>query len=134
LADLICIGPAEVAKIWPHVVGLLRRAIAATELSDFGEFETDVIAGRQLLWIAWDGLAIEAAATTHLSRINGRTVCTITACAGRVMDQWLPLLSKIEDYAKAEGAGRMRIYGRKGWVRVLDGYKAEFTIMEKGLT
>ena len=126
--QLICVDPARVGEFWPHARDLIRAAIERTKLSEFADIETDVLSGDQLLWLAWSD-RIEAAATTHLSR----DVCTLTACSGYDRDRWLPLFEKIEIYAKAEGAITMRIYGRKGWLRVLNGYRVEHVILEKSL-
>ena len=49
------------------------------------------------------------------------------------MRRWLPLLEGIENYAKAEGCRNVRIFGRKGWHRVLDGYRQTYAILDKGL-
>jgi len=57
----------------------------------------------------------------------------LVACSGQHRERWLPLFSKIEDYAKAEGCRCMRLVGRPGWERVLDGYRREFVILEKAL-
>ena len=35
--------------------------------------------------------------------------------------------------ARREGCARVRIYGRKGWLRVLDGYAQKYVIMDKEL-
>lgn len=107
---------------------MIRAAIERTGLSEFEDIEKQVLAGEQLLWLAWSD-RIEAAATTHLSR----DICTLTACSGHQRERWLPLFEAIEQYAKNEGAKAMRIYGRKGWERVLDGYRTEYVILEKGL-
>jgi hypothetical protein len=125
---LICVDPARIAEFWPHARDLIKAAIERTGLSDFGDIEADVIEGEQLLWLAFSD-HIEAAATTHLSR----GVCTLTACSGHERERWLPLFAKIEDYARNEGAKTMRIFGRRGWERVLDGYRVEYVILEKGL-
>jgi hypothetical protein len=128
LVELICVDPKRIAEFWPHARALIKTAIEKTDLSDFDDIERDVLSGDQLLWLAWSG-SIEAAATTHLSR----GVCTLTACAGHHRERWLPLFEKIEDYAKAEGCKSMRLYGRRGWERVLNGYRAEYVILEKAL-
>lgn len=125
---LICVDPERVHEFWPHAGPLIRAAIERTKLSSFDDIEHEVLSGRQLLWLAWSD-HIEAAATTHLSR----GVCTLTACSGHERERWLPLFAEIENYARNEGAKTMRIYGRKGWERVLDGYRAEYVILEKGL-
>jgi hypothetical protein len=107
---------------------MIRAAIERTGLSGFEDIERQVLAGEQLLWLAWSD-RIEAAATTHLSR----DVCTLVACSGHERERWLPLFERIEQYARDEGAKTMRIYGRKGWQRVLDGYHVEHVILEKDL-
>ena len=123
--DLICVNPAEVDQVWPYAGPMIRAAIDRTGLSEFEDIEKQVLAGDQLLWIAVSD-HIEAAATTHLSR----GVCTIVACSGHQRERWLPLLAKIEKYAKDEGC-TMRTIGRKGWERVLDGYRVTYVILEK---
>jgi hypothetical protein len=60
-------------------------------------------------------------------------VCVLTACGGDDMRRWLGLLGGIEDYAKAEGCSRVRIFGRKGWVRVLEHYRIRNVILEREL-
>jgi hypothetical protein len=126
--DLLCVNPSDVAKTWPIARDLIKAAIERTELSDFADIEKAVLDGRQLLWLAISD-RVEAAATTSLAR----NVCTLVACSGHQRERWLPLFAKIEKYAKDEGCHTMRIYGRKGWERVLDGYKAEYVILEKSL-
>lgn len=126
--DLVCVDPKEVSQIWTYAGPMIRVAIERTDLGDFEHIEKGVLAGDQLVWLAISD-RIEAAATTHLSR----NVCTITACSGNHRERWLPLLGKIEKYAKDEGCHTMRLGGRKGWERVLNGYRVEHVILEKAL-
>ena len=128
MIELICVDPARVEEFWPFARGLIKSAIDATELSSFEDAERQVLSGEQLLWLAVSD-KIEAAATTHLSN----NVCTIVACSGHQMTRWLPLREKIEAYARDEGCDRVRLFGRKGWERVLmlDGYHVEHVVMEK---
>lgn len=131
--ELVCVDPEHVQNIWPFVAPLLCRATAKTGLSAFAEIERDILGGRALLWIAWDGAAIEAAASTGLQQTDGGKVCVITACAGLNMVTWLPLIARIEAYARDEGCRCVRIFGRKGWVRVLDGYRQTHAVIDKRL-
>ena len=133
LPDLVCVDPCRVDEIWPHAKHLIRSAIEKTNLSDFDDIERDVLGGKQLLWLAWNGKEIEAAATTQLVGVNCKPICVLTACAGHHRERWLPLFEKIEKYAKDEDCSTLRIYGRKGWERVLDGYRVEYVILEKKL-
>jgi hypothetical protein len=131
--QLVCIDPEHVRNIWPLVAPLIERAIVKTGLSAFAAIERDILAGISLLWVAWNGSAIEAAASTSLQQTEAGKVCVITACAGAGMTRWLSLIRGIEEYAAAEGCRCVRIFGRKGWARILDGYEEAHAIIDKRL-
>jgi hypothetical protein len=133
LAELVCVDPNRVHQIWPHVGLLLKAACRRTKLNAFADIEADILAGRSLLWLAWNGHAVESAAATILINSEIGKVCIMTVCGGRNMKRWLPLIGQIENYASDEGCNRVRIYGRKGWLRVLEGYEQEHVIMDKKL-
>ena len=132
--ELVCVEPRRVLEIWPHVSSLLKAACDRTGLNAFADIETDILSGRSLLWIAWNGKAIEAAAATILIDTEIGKVCVITACGGRAMRRWLPLIAEIENYARDEGCARVRIFGRKGWLRALEGFEEKHIIMDKELS
>lgn len=131
--ELLCVDPTRVDEIWPHAAPLLQTACRRTGLNAFADLEADILAGRSLLWIAWNGETIEAAAATVLIRSEIGKVCIITACGGRGIERWLPLIGGIEAYARNEGCSRFRIYGRRGWQRVLEGFEQKHVIMDKEL-
>jgi len=133
-ARLLCIDPAVVNVLWPLARELIKRAFDRTGLSDFADTEKEVLSGLQLLWLAWNGETIEAAVTTQLIRVSMRKICVITACGGNDRARWLPLLAGIETYAREEGCTGMRIYGRKGWQRALNGYRARHVVLTKELS
>lgn len=130
--DLVCVNPENINEIWPSARLLIKAAIEQTNLSEFADIEQQVLSGDQLLWLAISD-HIEAAATTHLIKTSGKPVLIVTACSGLQRERWLPLFSRIEKYAKDEGASRVRIFGRRGWERVLTGYHAAYVILEKEL-
>lgn len=130
-ARLLCVAPEDVEKAWPKVGPLLRRAIDKTGLDDFDSVTSALFCGAHLLWLAVADGNIEAIATTQLIKTGSRKICVIVACAGEKRERWLHLISGIEDFARAEGCSATRIYGRKGWERVLEGYAAKFVILEK---
>ncbi len=134
---LVCVEPSKVHLVWPHVAPLLRQAIARTAISAFTDIERDILHGSALLWIAAsaerNGAAIEAAASTSLQQTDAGRICVITACAGKNMSRWLSLIKGIEAYARDEGCNCVRIFGRQGWLRVLDGYRRTNVILDKQL-
>ncbi len=134
-AELICVDPERVHEIWPLAEPMLRRAVARTGLSAFHEIEQEILRGNALLWLAVEGeeavAVVLAAASTRLQRTDAGKVCVITACAGRDMPRWLVLIDGIEKFARNEGCTCVRIYGRKGWLRALDGYAQRHVILDK---
>ena len=131
--DLVCVDPARVHEVWPHVRPLLEKACRRAALNAFADFESDILCGRSLVWVAWNGSTIEAAAATVLINSDLGKVCVITLCAGREMSRWLKLIKGIEAYARDEGCTRARIFGRKGWLRALEGFRARHVVMDKVL-
>ena len=134
LAELVCVDPARVAEFWPHVSPLLKAACHRTKLNAFEDIEADILCGRSLLWMAWNGRTVESAAATILINSDLGKVCVITLCAGKEMQRWVNLIERIGSYARDEGCSRVRIFGRKGWLRVLDGYEEKHIIMDKELS
>jgi hypothetical protein len=133
-AELVCVDPKRIGEFWPHVSALLKAACYRTKLNAFEDIEADILVGRSLLWVAWNGRAVEAAVATILIKSEIGKVCIITVCGGSDMKRWLPLIGQIETYAKGEGCKRVRIYGRKGWLHVLDGFEEKHAIMDKELS
>jgi hypothetical protein len=133
-AELVCVDPRRVHEIWQLVRPLLKAACYRTKLNAFEDIAADILSGRSLLWMAWNGLTVESAAATVLINSEIGKVCIITVCGGSDMKRWVPLIDQIETYAKAEGCRRVRIYGRKGWLHVLDGYEEKHIIMDKELS
>jgi hypothetical protein len=129
----LCIDPARVHHVWPLVAHLVRAAMRKGRLSEFDDVERGVRGGRMLLWVAADPRAIWAAAVTELHVVNGEKFCTIVACGGHDRGQWLHLLDGLESHAKAEGCAAMRVYGRRGWGKLLKDYRVTRLLLEKTL-
>jgi hypothetical protein len=133
LVECVCVDPALVDEIWPHVRGFIFEAIKRGDLCRFEAIEKAVLAGGMLLWCATDGQTINAAAATELTETEWRKTCVIVACGGKESENWMHLIKTIEDYARAEKCSAVRIFGRKGWARKLSGYDIRRVVLEKGL-
>jgi hypothetical protein len=101
------------------------------DLGLFAPVEQNVLSGRALLWLVMRGTAIRAAVVTELHRTETRKVCTIVACGGADMRDWLALLSGIENFARAEGCDAVRVMGRAGWTRMLKEYRETRVVLER---
>jgi hypothetical protein len=133
LPDLLCVDPKRIHEVWPTAEPLLRAAILRTGLSAWQDIEYDILYGDALLWLCVEGSEILCAGSTSLQDVDAGRVCVITACGGTNMHSWKPLLSKIEQYARDEKCICVRIYGRKGWLRALEGYHETNVVLDKGL-
>jgi hypothetical protein len=135
--QLICVSPTSVRDIWPLAKPLLRLAIARTSLGSFSKTESDVLCGNTLLWLAVEGdrrsLSIIAVALTELQQTDAGIACVITACAGKKMPRWLHLIHEIEEFARREGCTCVRLFGRRGWSRALQGYFQKNFILERSI-
>lgn len=129
--ELVCVDPKRITEVWHLAEPLLRAAILRTGLSAWQDIEYDILYGDALLWLCVDGGEILCAGSTALQDVDAGRVCVITACGGTDMKCWTPLLTKIEQYAKDEKCIAVRIYGRKGWARMLDGYHETNVVLDK---
>jgi len=125
----VCVDPKRIGEVWPHFRERIERAITKVGINKIEHIEKDLLKGRALLWLAYDGLIVHAAAVTQL--VDG--VCELVACGGENLPQFLPLINDLEQFARDEKCRAMRIIGRKGWVRVLKNYKAKAVILERPL-
>lgn len=132
-AELICVDPAQVRHFWPWVQEYLFSAVRATNISHTQSIADAVLSGRSLLWIAWDGEKIKGAGSTELMATEQDKFCVITSWGGEDMPEWVHLVRRVEDYAKAEGCRAVRVFGRGGWLRALDGYRKTAIVIEKEL-
>jgi hypothetical protein len=132
-AELCCVDPAQVARMWPHVAHLIRRAMQRGGMGRFADVERDVLSADAYLWVAIDAGAVLAAAVTQVTQDNDHRVCTIVACGGRDLARWGGLIAGLEDYARAESCRRIEIAGRPGWLRRLSGYRPVKIVIRKEL-
>jgi hypothetical protein len=122
-----------VPRIWPLVGGLIQQALKRGAVTPDLDIARRLADGSALLWLAWDGRQIHAAAVTELTSRNGRRVCTVVACGGRRRGLWLHLLRDLEFYAAAEDCSVMQMLGRPGWSRLLKDYRVTSIALEKEL-
>lgn len=130
-ATLACVDPAQVERFWPLAERFIASAYKHNHQSVPDELLTELRERRKLLWLAVDdNMLIGAIVTGIYDTIGGRTL-KMLECGGESMPRWLHLHREIEDYAKAEGCGRVLIEGRLGWARKLEGYRPVGIVLEK---
>lgn len=126
--NVFCLGPEQIDALWGeyahHLYRLEREGGLPAE-----EVRADLRDATYQLFGLQDGPRITGVAVT---RITGRT-CEIVGAAGSASyDDMRELHSQIESWAKGIGCSRMRLRGRKGWLKVLN-YRQTGIVAEKEL-
>jgi len=121
--------------VWRYVHPHLKRAIDQQDEYTEQEIFNGLKNREYQLWCALrDDNQIEAALVTSIKKTaDGRSYCLLQACGGDDLADWLPFLDEVEEWARSMGCSEMRIYGRRGWLKVLDGYKPTNTKLSKDL-
>lgn len=126
--NVFCLGPEQIDPLWNeyahHLYRLEReRGLVAEEI------RADLRDASYQLWGLQDGPRIAGVVVT---RITGRT-CEVVGGAGSAShDDMRTLHTKIEEWARGVGCSRMRLQGRRGWLKVLN-YRQTGIVAEKEL-
>lgn len=132
--QLMCVAPDRIKGIWPYVVGYFMAAYDRGIGDDNLEsLKRDIDAGRQLVWIVWDGHGIIAAAATKIVDAPAKRLCIITACGGGQLKRWAGFKTTFEDYAVREKCDAIRLMGRRGWQDVFSDYYQPWICLQKDL-
>ncbi len=92
--------------------------------------------GRAVLWVLEDKHEPVAAVITAIADWDGQRVAEIIATGGAgVIGALNDELSKVEDWAREQGASEIMFRGRRGWARVYKphGYEEIAVTMRKAL-
>lgn len=135
LVKAICIPCESIADVWPHVEAMLRLAVHRTGLNTEADVRRSILDGSALLWVAWDGKVIKGVAVTEINETASGRVCLIGYVSGKNLPEWFHLKDAIFEYARSEKCAKMRIIGRKGWLRRLknEGFVMSNIVMERPL-
>lgn len=124
--NVFCLGPEQIDNLWP----LFAHHLARVEEVDAEELRYDLKDAQAQLW----GLQDDSGQITGVvvTRITNRA-CEIVAGAGSASYEAMRELHReIERWAASVGCSRMRLLGRKGWIRLL-GYRQTGIVAEKEL-
>lgn len=122
----------EVPDYWPLVGHFIESGLGEGESLD--DLYQEIVSRTAQLWVAHDDETIVAACVTELPTIGTRKVCNIRACGGTRMKEWAGFMPVIEAWALHNGCSAMRFPEvRKGWERVLTGFRVTRVTLEKEL-
>jgi len=123
----------EVESVWNEVSPMIQKAIdVQDEWTLEGVKQTLMIAnGTAQLWKVGNTGAIVTMIQTFQTGVRK---CLLFLGGGTDMESSLHTHAAIEEWAKKYlGCHKMIIHGRRGWLKVLPGYKETTTCLEKTL-
>jgi len=123
---------------WPNVMTCLRRYIERyPKEATIESIMKELILGYKELWIVRDDDRTVSVVLISFETVlaTGHCRCNIWAFAGNDGVEALFLLPQIEEHAREKGAEEIRIFGRRGWKRLLapQGYDEEAIVLSKDL-
>lgn len=89
------------------------------------------------LWMVWDTDKARCVAVIGTELHTGqddRISAHILFCAGRGVRDWVHVINGLENWARDNGAYRIRGMMRPGWERLINGYRRTHVVLEKVLT
>jgi hypothetical protein len=130
--ELVLIPRDHIVAVWDLAEPHLKRALSyADQEFTIEDVRKLLEEGRFQLWIGWDVERKQpvGAGVTEIFDYPRRRVCFLVLWASEApRSTWLSCLATVEHWASAKGCVAMRLLGRKGWGRVLDGYRPQYTV------
>lgn len=129
------LSPDVAISQWPALRAMVDLGFAVGGEIMPEDFLDRVRDGKVLLWVAIDDetATVLTVVTTALVRMRSGLVCWIGQCSGTRMREWVGFISKIEEYARAEGCVKTVLQGRDGWRGILKDYQLRTVTLEKAL-
>lgn len=135
-AEWFDVESARLAEFWPQAAPFLERVLArGNMMMSLADVRALADKGFWKVWLLWDGRVRGAGVTEVLQQPDGTKVCKarMFSTDADYRDEWLPKLAVVEAAAKANGCAVMKLEGRKGWERLLPGYRLEHVVLTKEL-
>ena len=131
---LIPVPSRSVGGAWDKSSPYLKRALDESE-GDYtlGDVRRMLDAAEGQLWTVYENGVMSGAGVTKTVKGKVGLVCELWLYAGALPSNFLELLGEVETWAQAVGCVRMRVFGRRGWVRKL-GWTERYTMADKCLT
>lgn len=133
--QIAAIPPALIDTYWSTVEHLVERFEHKTLLIAAETLKKQLKNAERQLWIAYADKRVLAIAVTYVYQTARGQICCIWAACGDLdeMSQVQRFESDIERWARDIGCSAMEIQGRRGWSRLLPGYKRTAIVLEKSL-
>lgn len=111
------VGPDTLSEVWPQVEGWIK---AALEYGQGDENALDVLVsvacGRYLLW--WE--PGKFVGVVQIQQHPRQKIAAVLYAGGNDLEGMKQAVENGKDWCREQGISQIRIWGRKGWERVLE--------------
>jgi hypothetical protein len=126
--NVFCLGADQIDRLWHRFAHHIYR-LERDGYLEANEIHHDLKDAQKQLWGLQDGEEIVGVAITRISL----RACEVVGAAGSAPYVAMRELHRaIEEWAREIGCSRMRLQGRKGWIKLL-GYTQTGIVAEKEL-
>ena len=131
--NAIWLSSREIDSRWDELAPHLLRFERERQVISADAIRTDCQNGDKQLWSV--GEPIQGVAVTQvLTTPKGRVCEVFAACGSASFDDMRDVLARLERWAMSVGCTHMKVYGRRGWKRVLRDYTdTKQIILEKAI-
>ena len=125
----------RIEAVWPHVEGMLQKAVDKSQHDYLLEDIYFALLSRDMqLWVWIVGEDITACCVTMINNYPNRRVCQLPYIAGQGMGDWITLCEPvIVEWAKQRGCTQLEGFCRDGWLRVLKHWRKAWTTMRRDI-
>jgi hypothetical protein len=118
--DLYTYAPEQIPQIWPHVKDYIESSLIENGHITLESIRDNLLLNNYLLWTPITMDVQGAIVTSIVTDVNQKMHCVLLSCGGKNMNDWKDYtFNEITKWAQDEGCKFMKIYGRKGWARLL---------------
>ena len=135
MISVLGVPSREVDAWWEQLKPHLERFERETQRTDAETIRRQAKERERQIWAVSRDMVVIAVAVTEIYELASGRVCWIWVAAGDVPDpdDMRSVYQRIEDWARSIGCTSIGINGRKGWLRVLPGFKQTAIVIEKDL-
>lgn len=111
----------------------LRKALTKAPEYSLGDVLKSIYDGLSVLWLIREGDEVVGVFTVKVYEYPESKILMLHLLGGDKIEEWLHLLSEVEDYGRDLGCDTVEMHGRYAWKKLLPDYTSERIILKKVL-
>ena len=123
---------------WPILSPMFERAMATGQgESTLVDYMRKILSGMAQVWVVTEGDEITGAGLTEFMQYGQHRTLHVICFTGKDFEQQFSMIEPVREYAKANGAVRLEMWGRGGWPKMMakvdPRWKPVYTVMSMDL-